>query len=48
MNEFIFGDRKSHPQIGILPLDDAEIILKSADTRRYRVQADRDGEVVDI
>jgi len=48
VNEFSFGNRKSNPQIGTLPLDDAEIVLKSADIRTYRVRADRDGELVDI
>jgi len=33
VNEFSFGDRKSHPQIGTLPLDDAEKVLKRADVR---------------
>ena len=41
-------DRESHPEIGTLPLDDAEIVLKRADTRTHRVRADPDGEVVDI
>ena len=48
MNEFSFGERKSHPQVGTLPLDDAEIVSKSADSRTYRVGADCDGEVIDI
>ena len=48
MNEFSFGDRKSHPQVGTLSQNDAEIVLKSADIRTYRVQADRDDEVIDI
>jgi len=48
VNQFSFGDRKSHPQIGTLPLDDAEIILQSPDTRTYRVRADSHGEVVNI
>ena len=48
MNEFSFGDRKGHPQVGTLCLDAAEIVLKSSDVRTYRVRADRDGEVVDI
>jgi len=32
-NEFGFGDRKSHPQVGTPSLDDAEKVLKSADIR---------------
>jgi len=48
VNEFSFGDRKSLPQNGTRPLDAAEIVLKSADIRTYRVRANRDGEVVDI
>ena len=48
MNEFSFCERKSHPQVGTLPLDDAEIVLKSADIRTYKVRANRDSEVVDI
>jgi len=48
VNEFSFEDRKGHPQFGTLPLDDAEIVLNSADNRTYRVQANRDGEIVDI
>jgi len=48
VNEFSFGDRKSHPQLGTPPLDDAEKVLKSADIRTNRVRADRYGEVVDI
>jgi len=48
VNQFSFGDRKSHPQVGTLPLDSAEIVLKSADIRTYRVRANRDGEVVDV
>ena len=47
MNEFGFGDGKGHPKVGTLPLDDAEIVLKSADVQAYRVRADCDGEVVD-
>jgi len=31
VNEFSFGDRKSHPQIGTPLLNDAEKVLKSAD-----------------
>jgi len=48
VNELSFGDRKSHPPVGTLPLDDAEIVLKSTDIRTYRVRAARDSEVVDI
>jgi len=48
MNEFSFGDRKSHPQVGTLSLDATEIVLKSSDVRTHRVRADRDGAVVDI
>jgi len=48
VNELSFGDRKSHPQVGTLPLDNAKIVLQSADIRTYRVRADRDSEVVDI
>jgi len=48
VNEFSFGDSKSHPQVGPLPLDAAEIVLKSADIPTYRVRANRDGEFVDI
>jgi len=48
VNEFSFGDRKSHPQVGTPPLDDAEKVLKRADIRTNRVRADRYGEVVDI
>jgi len=48
VNEFSFGDRKSHPQVGTLPLDDAEIVSKSVDIQTYSVRADCDGEVVDI
>ena len=48
MNEFSCGDRQSHPHVGTLSLDDAEIVLKSADIRTYRVRADRHGEVIDI
>ena len=48
MNEVSFGDRKSHPLVGTLPLEDAEIVLKSADILTYRVRANRDSEVVDI
>ena len=48
MNEFSFGDRKCHPQVGTLPLNDAEIVLKSVDIRTYRDRADHDSEVVDI
>jgi len=48
VNEFSFGDRKSHPQVSPLSLDDAEIVLKSADIRTYKLRADGDGEVIDI
>jgi len=48
VNEFGFGDRKSHPQVSTPPLDDAEKVLKSADIRTNRVRANRYGEVVDI
>jgi len=48
VNEFSFGDRKCHSEVGTLPLDDAEIVLTSADIETYRVRADRDSEVVDI
>ena len=48
MNEFSFGNRKSHSQIGTPPLDDSERVLKSADIRTDRVRADHYGEVVDI
>jgi len=48
VNEFGFGDRKSNPQVGTPPLDDAEKVLKSAHIRTNRVRADRYGEVVDI
>jgi len=48
VNEYTFGDRKSHPQISTPPLDDAEKVLKSADIRTNRVRADRYGEVINI
>jgi len=48
VNEFGFGDRKSHRQVGTLSLDATKIVLKSSDIGTYRVRADRDGEVVDI
>jgi len=48
LEEVTFGDGKRQPQVGTLPLDDAEGVLKSADIRTYRVQANCDGEVVDI
>jgi len=37
VNEFSFGEGKGYPQVGTLPLDDAEIVLQSADIRMYRV-----------
>jgi len=48
VNEFSYGDRKSHPQIGTPPLDDGEKVLKSADIGTNRVLADCYGEVVNI
>jgi len=48
VNEFRFGDRKSHLQVGTLSLDATEIVLKSSDVRTHRVRANRDGEVVNI
>jgi len=31
VNEFCFGEGKGHPQVGTPSLDEAEIVLKSAD-----------------
>ena len=48
VNEFSFGDSKSHPHVGTVSLNDAEIVLKSPDIRTYKVQVNRNGEVVEI
>jgi len=48
VNEFSLGDGKSDPQVGHLPLDDAEMVLKSADVRTYGVRAERNDEVINI
>jgi len=47
VHEFSFRDRTGHPQVSTLPLDDAEMVLKSPAIRTFRVRADRDGEIVD-
>jgi len=48
VNEFSFGNSNWDPQISTLPLDEVEKVLKRVDVRTYRVQADRNGEIVDI
>jgi len=48
VNELSFGDGKGDPQVITLPLEDAEILLKSAEVQTYTVRAYRDGEVVDV
>jgi len=48
VNEFSFGDGKSHPKVGTPPQDDDEKVLKTVDIRTNRVRADHYGEVVDI
>jgi len=48
VNEFSLGEGKGHPQVGTLPLDDGEIVLKRVDIRTYRIRADGDGEIVNV
>ena len=48
MNEFSFGDRKSDPQVGTLPRDGTEEVLKIANVRLNRVRANCECEIIDV